>query len=132
MTESQETNNLKVFESRKTKSPNSTYYNVSEIETVHTTMCQRSKQYMLKCVRDRSILMPTYLGFDIVSRVCNMSNKTGVTSAAGTAYPSISQFTSGFSWCSFCSIFSFLCSVLQIIVPSFVFFLLATVLPVLL
>ena len=41
------------------------------------------------------------------------SNATGVTSGAGPANPpGAPEFTSGFSWCSCCSIFWFLCSVL--------------------
>ena len=41
------------------------------------------------------------------------SNTTGATSRAGTAYPfEVPGFTPGFQWDSYCSIFSFLCSVL--------------------
>ena len=41
-------------------------------------------------------------------RVCNKSNTTGGTSGAGTAYPSWApEFTPGFQWGSFCSIYYF-------------------------
>ena len=57
---------------------------------------------------------------------------TGVTCGAGTAYLSGGpEFTLGFKWCSYCSIFSFLCKVLQIDVCVFVLFLLGIVLSVL-
>ena len=43
-------------------------------------------------------------------RVCNQINTTGVTSVAGTAYPTgTSEFTPGFQWDSCYSIFGFVC-----------------------
>jgi hypothetical protein len=54
----------------------------------------------------------------------------GATSGTGSAYPSIApELTLGYKWGS---VFSFLCSVLQIVGCSFVLFLLAIVLSVLL
>ena len=51
------------------------------------------------------------------------------TCGAGTAYPSgAPTFTTGFELCSCCSIFSFLCSVLWIVVCPSVLFLVAIVL----
>ena len=48
--------------------------------------------------------------------VCNQSITTGATSGAGTAYPfRAPEFTPGFQWGSCCLIFSFMCSVWQII-----------------
>jgi hypothetical protein len=68
--------------------------------------------------------------FVTVHRVCNTSNTTGATCGAETAYPSGALgFISGFKWGS---VFSFLHSVLYIIVCPFVIFLLAIVLFVLL
>jgi len=59
------------------------------------------------------------------------SNMAGVTYGAGTANPSgAHEFTLGFQWGSCCSIFSFLCSVLYIVVCPFVLFVLAIVLSV--
>ena len=50
-------------------------------------------------------------------------NTTGSISGAGTAYPSgAPEFTPGFQWDSCCSIFCFLCNVLQITVCPFVLF----------
>jgi len=50
-------------------------------------------------------------------RVCNKCNTTGVTRGAGTDYPFVApEFTPGSSRGSCCSIFSFLCSVLWILV----------------
>ena len=64
--------------------------------------------------------------------VCIKSNMTGVTRGAGTAFSfGALEFTLGFQWSLCCSIFSFLCSVLQIIVCPFVLFLLAMVVSVL-
>ena len=58
--------------------------------------------------------------------------QTCVTSGAGIAYLSgAPEFTPAFYWGSCCSIFSFMCSVLQIVVCHFVLFLLAIVLSVL-
>ena len=66
-------------------------------------------------------------------QVCNQSNTTGSTSGTGTAYNSrVPQFTPGFEQSQCCSIFSFLGGGLQIIVCTFVLFLLAIVLSVLL
>ena len=49
------------------------------------------------------------------------NNMTVVTSGAGTNNTSGAlEFTLDFKWCSFCSVFSFPCSVLYIIVCSFV------------
>ena len=43
-------------------------------------------------------------------RACNQINTTGVTSGAGTAYPTgAPEFTPGFQWCSCYSIFGFIC-----------------------
>jgi hypothetical protein len=68
--------------------------------------------------------------FVTVHRVCNTSNTTGATCGAETAYPSGALgFISGFKWGS---VFSFLHSVVYIIVCPFVIFLLAIVLFVLL
>ena len=54
---------------------------------------------------------------------------TGATSGAGTAYPSrVPEFTSGFKWGSYYSIFSFILYVLSIVICPFVLFLLAIVL----
>ena len=59
------------------------------------------------------------------------SNTRGVSCGTGTAYPSRApEFTPGFLWGSCCSIFSFLCNVLQIVVCPFVYFLIATMVPV--
>jgi hypothetical protein len=52
--------------------------------------------------------------------------KMGTSSGSGTVYPS-----GGFQWRLFCWIFSFLCSIMQIIVLPFVHFLVVTVLSVL-
>ena len=69
----------------------------------------------------------------VYHRVCKYINTTGVTSGAGTVHPSRApEFTSDFKWCSYYSIFSFMCNVLQIAVFPFVLFLLAIVLFVLL
>jgi hypothetical protein len=58
--------------------------------------------------------------------VCNKSNKTGVTSGAGIAYPSgAPEFTPRFQWGS-----CFLLSVLQIFACPFFLFILAIVLSV--
>ena len=47
------------------------------------------------------------------SGASELSNTKGVTSGAGSAYPSgTSEFTSGFNWCSCCSIVSFLPNIL--------------------
>ena len=65
-------------------------------------------------------------------RVCNQNNLTGATSGSTSADPSgAPEFIPGFQWGSCYSIFSFMCSVLQIVVCPFVFFLLAIVLFVL-
>jgi hypothetical protein len=49
--------------------------------------------------------------------VCNKNNTTSATYGAGTAYSSgVHEFTTGFQWGSCCSIFSFLYSVLMIVV----------------
>ena len=60
---------------------------------------------------------------NLTKHVCNYSNMMSATNGAGTAFPSVAhEFTSGFQWGSCCSIFSFLCSVLQIIVcPSLIY-----------
>ena len=64
--------------------------------------------------------------------VCNQSIKTSATTGTGTAHHSTApEFTPGFYWGSCCSIFSFLCSVLQILICPFGFFLLTIVLSVL-
>ena len=53
---------------------------------------------------DKQFLLLTY------HRVCNQINTTGVTSGAGTAYPSgAPEFIPGFQWDSCYSIFSFIC-----------------------
>ena len=47
-------------------------------------------------------------------QVCDKSNTMGVTNGAGTAYSSgAPEFTHGYKWGSYCSIFSFLCSVFK-------------------
>ena len=64
-------------------------------------------------------------------RVCDKRITTGATCGAGTVYPyRAPEFTPCFEWGSCCSIFSFLCSVLYIIVRHFVVFLLIIVLSV--
>ena len=67
------------------------------------------------------------------SVLCSLFKKhDGVTSGAGTVHPSgAPEFIPGFQWGSCYSIFGFLCSVLQIVVCSFVLFLFAIVLSVL-
>ena len=66
-------------------------------------------------------------------QICNQSYTTDATSGAGTAYHSgAPKTTPGFQRGSCCSMFSFLCSVLQIAVCPIVPFHLATVLSVLL
>ena len=61
-----------------------------------------------------------------------MCDTTGANSGAGTAYPSGTPvFAPDFQWNSYYAIFTFLCSVLQIVVCSFVLFLLAIALSVL-
>ena len=55
-------------------------------------------------------------------RLCNWSNKTGTTSGTGTAYHfGAPEFIPGFGfkWGSCCSIFSFLCSVLLVLLSVF-------------
>ena len=60
--------------------------------------------------------------------ICIKSNTMGVTCGAEPAYSAAeSEFTPGFQLCSCCSIFSFLCNVLQIVVCHFVFCLFAIV-----
>ena len=54
-----------------------------------------------------SIVLSSFMTYH---RVCNKINMTGVTSVAGTAYPSgAPEFTPGFYWGSYYSIFSFMC-----------------------
>ena len=61
------------------------------------------------------------------------SNTMGVAWGTGTDKPSgVPEFTPGFQWSSCCSILSFLCSVLKIIVCPFALFLFTIVLSVLL
>ena len=73
----------------------------------------------------------TVSSFMTYCRVCNYNNTTGATSGAGTAFPSEApEFTPGFQWGSYYSIFSFMCNVLQIVVCPFVLFLFAIVLSV--
>jgi hypothetical protein len=68
--------------------------------------------------------------FMIYHRVCKYINTTGITSGAGTCYPSVAhEFTSGFYWSSRYSIFSFICMFSSSL---FVLFLLPIVLSVLL
>ena len=51
------------------------------------------------------------------------SNATGDLKGTGTVNPSRApEFVTGFQWCSCCSSFIFLCSVLQIVVCPFVLF----------
>ena len=53
-------------------------------------------------------------------RVCNWSNMTSATCGAGTAYPfGAPEFIPSFQWGLSSLIFSFLCSVLQIVVSFF-------------
>ena len=64
--------------------------------------------------------------------ICIKSNTMGVTCGAEPAYSAAeSEFTPGFQLCSCCSIFSFLCNVLQIVVCHFVYGLFAIVFSVL-
>ena len=64
---------------------------------------------------------------------CSNRNTTGVLCGAGTAYPSTApEFTPGFKWDLCCSIVSFLCTVLYIILCPFVLFLFSIVVYVLL
>ena len=72
--------------------------------------------FLLNILKIFSLLM-TY------HRVCNWSNTTDITSGSGTAYPSgAPEFTPGFQWGSCCSMFRFLCRVLQIVVCPFISF----------
>ena len=53
---------------------------------------------------------PVFSSFMTYHRVYNQINTTGVTSGAGTAYPSgAPEFIPGFQWGSCCSIFSSMC-----------------------
>ena len=64
----------------------------------------------------------------IYHRVCNKCNTMGATFGAGTPYPSGSpKFITSFWWGSCCSIFSFQCNVLWIVVSPFVVFILTIV-----
>ena len=74
---------------------------------------------------------PIISSFMTYHMVCNQSNKTAATNGAGTAYPSGAPEFTDFQWGSFCSIISFLCNALQVIVYPFVLFLFVFVLYVL-
>ena len=76
---------------------------------------QHSKYLLLKQFFGMSLHL-TNSYFTVLSslmtyhRVCTQINTTGVTSGAGTAYPSRApEFTPGFQWDSRYSIFSFIC-----------------------
>ena len=72
-------------------------------ETKHIGLVQVGHQCHLKH-------FPVLFSFMTYHRVCNQINTTGVTSGAGTAYPSgAPEFTPGFKWGSCYSIFSFIC-----------------------
>ena len=74
---------------------------------------------------------PVIFSFITQHRVCNQSNTTSPTSGSGTAYPSGAPvFIPSFRWGSCYSIFSFMCSVYQIVVCPFFRFLLDIVLAV--
>ena len=76
---------------------------------------------------------PVLFSFMTYHRVYNQSNMMGVSSRAGTIYPSGPlAFTPGFQQYSCCSIFGFLCGVQQIVVCPFDLFLMAVVFSVLL
>jgi len=62
---------------------------------------------------------PVSSSFITFHRVCNVSNTTGATSGVGTAYPSTANEVTPVSCCS---IVSFLCSVLWVIVCPFWYF----------
>ena len=64
--------------------------------------------------------------------ICKKSNSTGTTCGAGSTYPSGAHgFTPVYQWGSCCSIISFLCNVLQIVVCRLALFLLAIMFSVL-
>ena len=76
-----------------------------------------------------SLALPGPFLIQDLSPGCNYVNTTGATSRAGTAYPSgTSEFTPGFQWGSYYSIFSAMCIFCR---QLFVLFLLTIVLSLL-
>ena len=68
-------------------------------------------------------IFPVLCSFMTYHRVCNQINTTGVTSRAGTAYPSATpEFTPGFQRGSCSSIFSFICMFCRSLVVLLYFF----------
>ena len=68
-------------------------------------------RYVLLLVSTSRFFLMTY------HRVFNWSNTTVATSGAGSSYPSgAPEFTPSFQWSSCCSVFSFQCDILYLIV----------------
>ena len=72
----------------------------------------------------KRFLVPDFVFPNVIylNRRSNTNRNHGATCGANTTYASRApEFTLGFQWGSYCSIFSFLCRVLQIVVCPFVF-----------
>ena len=83
----------------------------------HYPLCSKSIELFLFIHGTRQA-MPNYRR----THLFNQINTTGVTSEAGTAYPSgAPELCSVFQWGSCYSIFHFMCNVLQIVVCPFSF-----------
>ena len=89
------------------KSP---FYNNNIVIQFNISLLRTKEEWYLTKVQYILYNIPVFSSFTTYHGVCNQINTTGVTSGAGTAYPSgAPEFTPGFQWGSCYSIFSFIC-----------------------
>jgi hypothetical protein len=91
------------------------YFSKNEVRFVSTPICFVG----VSCIMLFVVTMPTVVQHDFHIRWCScrLSVTRRVSCGAGTANPfGTPEFTPGFQWGSCCSIFSFLCNVLWVVV----------------